>query len=134
MWSGRCAIFSAITPADFTLMLEPLNTRVEDECGYWLTDIPTAAGIVEEIGDSRLKILCDLYHMGVMGHDLNEIIDRYLPLIGYFHAADFPGRHQPGTGSADWPALLKRIRAGGYEGVVALNMYRWAIPRNRWGQ
>ena len=97
----------AITPADFTLMLEPLNTRV-DHPGYWLTDIPTAAGIVEEIGDSRLKILCDLYHMGVMGHDLNEIIDRFLPLIGYFHAADFPGRHQPGTGSADWPALLKQ--------------------------
>lgn len=108
----------AITPADHTLMLEPLNTRV-DHPGYWLTDIPTAADIVTAIADERLKILCDLYHMGVMGHDLNDIIDRYLPLIGYFHAADFPGRHQPGTGSADWPALLRRIHAGGYTGVVS---------------
>jgi hydroxypyruvate isomerase len=106
-----------ITPDDFTLLLEPLNTLV-DHPGYYLNDMNTASEIVREVGSPRLKILCDLYHCGVMGADLNKVVTEHLALIGHFHIADVPGRHEPGTGSRDWAAMLRLIQDLGYaEGV-----------------
>ncbi len=104
-------------PAKVTLLLEPLNTRIDHE-GNYLSDTAMAASLVREIGHPRLKVLCDLYHMGVMGEDLAATIERHMDAIGYFHVADFPGRHEPGTGSGGWAKLLRRIAAAGYQGVV----------------
>ncbi len=60
------------TPDDITLLLEPLNTLV-DHPGYYLDDIDVSAEIVRQVGSPRLKILCDLYHFGVMGADLEQL-------------------------------------------------------------
>ena len=98
-------------------MLEPLNTRI-DHPGYFLQDMATAVALVKEIAHPRLKVLCDLYHLAVMGEDLEGIIDRHVDSIGHFHVADVPGRHEPGTGTLDWPALLRRIRERGYDGTI----------------
>jgi hydroxypyruvate isomerase len=111
-----------VTPDDITLLLEPLNTLV-DHPGYYLDDIEVSARIVSQVGNPRLKILCDLYHFGVMGADLERLISEHLPLIGHFHIADFPGRHEPGTGSADWSALLRQIKALDYRGNVGFEFF-----------
>lgn len=111
----RCAVQAV--PPDILLVLEPLNTRI-DHPGYFLQDMATAVSLVREVGHPRLKVLCDLYHQGVMGENLPWIVDRYIGSIGYFHVADVPGRHEPGTGSLDWPGLLARIRDRGYTGDV----------------
>ena len=63
------AELTRVTPDDITLLLEPLNTLV-DHPGYYLNNIDVAAEIVRQVGSPRLKILCDLYHFGVMGADL----------------------------------------------------------------
>ena len=42
--------------------------------------IETAVAIVREVGSPRLKILCDLYHFGVMGSDLKKIVTAHLSL------------------------------------------------------
>ena len=60
---------SRATPDDLTFLLEPLNTLV-DHPGYYLDKIDVSAEIVRQVGSPRLKILCDLYHFGVMGADL----------------------------------------------------------------
>jgi hydroxypyruvate isomerase len=53
-----------------------------------------------------------------MGADLNKVVTEHLALIGHFHIADVPGRHEPGTGSRDWAAMLRLIQDLGYaEGV-----------------
>jgi hydroxypyruvate isomerase len=101
----------SIMPDDITLVLEPLNTLV-DHPGYYLADIGTALAIVHEVKSPRLKILCDLYRFGVMGADLKKIVTNHLSEIGHFHIADIPGRHEPGTGSVDWAAVLRFIQAG----------------------
>ncbi len=106
-----------LLPRDIRLVLEPLNTRI-DHPGYWLSDMETAARLVQDIGDSRLKVLCDLYHMGVMGVDLKDTLKRYIEHIGYIHVADVPGRHEPGTGKVDWRGVLGRLQAGEYDGFV----------------
>ncbi|UCF99681.1 MAG: TIM barrel protein [Spirochaetaceae bacterium] len=104
-------------PEGLQLVLEPLNTRI-DHAGYYLEDMETAVSLIREIKDPRLKILCDLYHLGVMGQDLEAVIGGHIDQIGYFHIADFPGRHEPGTGNADWRLLLRQIIRSGYNGPV----------------
>lgn len=106
-----------LLPRDLRLVLEPLNTRI-DHPGYWLSDLDTAVQLVREIGDSRLKVLCDLYHLGVMETDLIGALKRYIEDIGYIHIADIPGRHEPGTGNVDWKGVLRRLRAAQYDGFV----------------
>lgn len=106
-----------VTPEEISLVLEPLNTKV-DHPGYYLADMATSVSLIEEINDARLKILADLYHLGVMEENLQAIIDEHVDLIGYVHVADFPGRHEPGTGSADWKSLLTRLQKRGYTGSV----------------
>lgn len=110
------------TPEDIHFNLEPLNTRV-DHPGYWLSDMGTAARVIREVGDPRVKVLCDLYHQRVMGDDLIAIVAQHLPLIGHFHLADVPGRHEPGTGEVDWAAVLRRIKKGGYRGYVGFEYF-----------
>ena len=110
------------TPDELNFVLEPLNTKI-DHPGYYLADMETASSLVRAVGNPRLKILCDLYHLGVMGNDLEHVVTSYLPDIGYFHVADFPGRHEPGTGSVDWPALLRLICQKGYTGYVGFEYF-----------
>ena len=106
-----------VIPDNITLVLEPLNTRI-DHPGYYLTDMETAASLIKEVNHPRLKVLCDLYHFGVMGRDLKALIPMYLSSIGHIHIADFPGRHEPGTGSGNWPALLTLLQNEGYSDYV----------------
>jgi hydroxypyruvate isomerase len=106
-----------LLPPDLQLVLEPLNTRV-DHPGYWLSDMDTAVRLIDDIGDRRLKILCDLYHLGMMGIDLSAVVKEHVRHIGYVHVADVPGRHEPGTGGIDWKSVLTRLGAFGYHGFV----------------
>jgi len=106
-----------LTPDSITLVLEILNTKI-DHPGYYLDNMETAVEIVKEINHPRLKILADLYHLGVMDHNIKQIINQYLPEIGYFHIADIPGRHEPGTGSVNWYSILKLIKDKGYKGFI----------------
>ncbi|HUX21368.1 MAG TPA: TIM barrel protein [Spirochaetia bacterium] len=106
-----------MTPADMQVLLEPLNTTV-DHAGYFLSDLGTASEIVKRVDDPRLRLLCDLYHQGMMGDDPIRLIEEYSDVIGYYHVADYPGRHEPGTGGADWQAILSSIAHSGYTGYV----------------
>ena len=109
-------------PEDITLVLEPLNTLV-DHPGYYLADIDTASTIVREVGSARFKILCDLYHFGIMGADLRKIVKDHLSEIGHFHIADLPGRHEPGSGTVDWAAILRLIQDQGYTGCIGFEYF-----------
>jgi hydroxypyruvate isomerase len=106
-----------ILPDDKILVLELLNT-VLDHKGYFLNDVHLAVKIIDEVDDSRLKILFDFYHLGLMGYDPIKIIDKYSSYFGYVHIADYPGRHEPGSSRADWPLILKHLDNSGYKGYV----------------
>ncbi len=106
-----------LIPDSITLVLEVLNTKI-DHPGYYLDDIDEAIKIVRDINHPRLKILADLYHLGMMGFDLKQIIEKYLPEIGYFHIADIPGRHEPGTGNVDWYSVLQLLKERNYQGFI----------------
>jgi hydroxypyruvate isomerase len=105
--------------AGSTLLLEVLNTRI-DHAGYWLSSSDEGARLCREVGSERLKLLYDCYHMQVQEGDLAKHIERNLDVIGHFHSAGVPGRHELTEGEVDYPWLMAAIERMGYRGVFAM--------------
>jgi len=119
-----------------TLVLEPLNSLV-DHAGYYLDSGHEAAQVVQEVGSPALRLLWDVYHMQIMHGNVLANIERYLPLIGHFHSAGVPGRHELDNGELDYRAILSRIASWGYQGrfgleyLPALSDHRASLARMR---
>jgi hydroxypyruvate isomerase len=105
--------------AGVTLLLEPLNT-VCDHPGYWLTSSDRGADICRRLNSPRMKLLFDCYHMQVMEGNLLQHIERNLDIIGHFHMAGVPGRHELFEGEVNYPYLVKKVTDMGYRGVFGL--------------
>jgi hydroxypyruvate isomerase len=113
------ALASRAEAAGVILLLEPLNTALNHR-GCFLNSSALSCAVIQRVDSQQVKLLYDIYHMSMMGEDVLAEIERNFPWIGYFHVADRPGRHQPGTGVIDYRAvnqLLKRLR---YEGFIGL--------------
>jgi len=105
--------------AEVTLVLEPLNDRVEHP-GMYLVDTTLALDIIEAVGSPRLKLLYDVYHSHVMGEDMRSVLAGRIHLVEHVQVADSPGRNEPGTGTIDWPAAMRTLRELGYTGALGL--------------
>lgn len=104
---------------EVTLVLEPLNTRI-DHPGHFLDSTTDAAAITQTVGSSHLKLLYDVYHSVTMGEDVPAVVAEAAPFIGHIHVADSPGRHEPGTGQIDWSSTIAAIARSGYDGAIGL--------------
>ncbi|MEA1672048.1 hydroxypyruvate isomerase family protein [Nitrospirillum sp. BR 11163] len=105
--------------AGILLLLEPLNTRVEHP-GMFLDSTAEGLDMVEEVGSPNLRLLYDMYHSTVMGEDPAQVLASRFHLVGHIQVADVPGRHQPGSGTVDWPRYVGVLRDLGYAGAVGL--------------
>lgn len=121
--AGIVACLKAAAPvaqaAGVALGLEPLNILV-DHPGYYLTTSVEGFEIVEEVGSPNVKLAYDIYHQQVSEGNLIANITANIDKIAHFHAADVPGRHEPGTGEINWPNVLAAIVQAGYEGYVGM--------------
>lgn len=113
------AVVPPLEAAGITALLEPLNTRV-DHPNCWCDTSAKAFAVAEAVGSSNVKVLYDLYHMRVMGDDLGAVVRANHSLIGYYHIAGVPGRHEPCGGEVDFAPVLATIAATGYTGFVGL--------------
>lgn len=109
----------AATEHDVTLVIEPLNTRV-DHPDYFLTTASEGVKIVKAVDHPNVKLLYDIYHQQITEGNLIETIREHHEHIGMYHLADVPGRHEPGTGEINYRAVLQAIADTGYEGSVGL--------------
>jgi hydroxypyruvate isomerase len=104
------------------LVLEPLNSLV-DHAGYYLDSGHEGAQIIEEVGSPAVRLLWDIYHMQIMHGNVLADIKRYLPLIGHFHSAGVPGRHELSVGELNYSNILAEIKAWGYQGCFGLEYW-----------
>jgi hydroxypyruvate isomerase len=102
--------------AGVAVCLEALNTV--ERPGFFLHGSRQAAELIAAVGEDGVTFQLDLYHMQIMEGDLGALIDRLGPLIGHVQLADFPGRHEPGTGEIPFPALFAQLDRAGYRGWV----------------
>jgi hydroxypyruvate isomerase len=104
------------------LYAEPLNS-VLDHKGHFLDRTPEGLDIVEEVGHPHVLLLYDMYHSTMMGERPDEVIGDRAGLIGHVHVADVPGRHEPGSGTIDWPAYMATLAAKSYQGPIGLEYF-----------
>lgn len=104
-----------------TLVVEPLNSLI-DHPGYFLDGLPQGCALIQEVDHPRVRLLLDVYHMGVMHQDLPDLVADALPFVGHVHVADVPGRGEPGSGSLPWRQIVPALHRG-YDGPVGLEWW-----------
>ena len=105
--------------ADVTLILEPMNVRV-DHPGHCLFGSPAAVDICRRVSSTHVKLNWDLYHMQISEGDLCGRLREGFDQVGYLQLADHPGRREPGTGEIHYPRVLREAWELGYRGFVGL--------------
>lgn len=101
-----------------TLIIEPLNDI--DRQGYSMPYAKPVFKLLKKVNSPNIKMLYDIYHQNMMGDFSMEDIRENTDLIGHFHVADAPGRHEPGTGNVDYIKILKEISELPYDGYIGL--------------
>ncbi len=109
-----------------TLMLEPLNTRINHPDVYLATS-PEAFDIVREIDSPHVRVIYDIYHQQITEGSILPNIRENLPLIAHMHAAGSDGRHELWLGENDYGYLFSQIDALGYRGACGLE-YAPTLP------
>lgn len=89
-----------------TLLVEGLNTI--DNPGYLVDHSATGFALVEEVDHPSVRYQYDVYHATLMKDPVLD--DLRSPLIGHVQIADVPGRHEPGTGTIDWPPIFAALK------------------------
>ncbi|WP_104667786.1 hydroxypyruvate isomerase family protein [Ensifer adhaerens] len=85
---------------------------------YFLSTLYHASRIQDIFGPGNVALLLDTFHARANGVDLAQWIGANAHRIGHVHIADHPGRHEPGTGSIDFDALLDALAEQAYEGAI----------------
>ena len=113
------------------LVLEHLNSKahlnpdgtvhpMKGHPGYWGDDIHQCADLVNAVGSDQFKLLFDIYHVQIMNGDLIANLEKYQSIIGHYHTAGNPGRRElDGRNEINYPAVMRAIKATGYQGYVA---------------
>jgi len=101
---------------DLALLLEPINQR--DKPGYFYSTLGEAASLIEEIGAPNLKLMFDVYHVGVSEGDVLTRLERFLPVTGHVQIAAVPSRCEPDEGEIAYRAIFGALDRLGYEGWV----------------
>jgi hydroxypyruvate isomerase len=105
--------------AGVTLIVEPLNAKV-DHKGFFLTNCVEGLKLVKETDNPHVRLLFDIYHEQVQLGNVIRTITEAAPYTSVFHAADNPGRNDPGTGEINWPNVYQAIQKTGYNGYITM--------------
>jgi hydroxypyruvate isomerase len=98
--------------------LEMLNPQ--DNPGYFLTSSKEAIELVRSFNHPRIRFQFDTYHLQLMEGHLIETLHEAQDVLGHIQFADYPGRHEPGTGEIDFKKLAAAADKIGYQGAIGL--------------
>ncbi len=97
------------------IVLEPLSGTPS----YPLRTAGDVLRVIDQL-PAGVALLADLYHLCVNGEDVPAVIGRVHDWIGHVQLADVPGRHEPGTGTADLGGWVRQLRGLGYDRPIGL--------------
>jgi len=104
--------------AGVTLLIEPLNPI--DFPNYFVHTTRQAMKIIEAVDHPNLKLQYDVYHAQMTEGNLINTLTACFARLGHIQIADVPGRHQPGTGEINFPAVFTALDKLGYKGFIGL--------------
>lgn len=101
-------------------LIEPLAKGENGD--YPLLTADDALAVVDrvrrETGVENLALLFDTYHLASNGDDVVALASAHGRQLGHVQVADWPGRHQPGTGELPFEKIFSALQDGGYDGWV----------------
>ncbi len=106
-----------LQPLGIQTLFEAINTT--DMPGFLVSDFEQAVELLQRLSDTDIRMQFDIYHMAMMGEPVLSLLQHSLDKIGHIQFADCPGRHEPGTGDLDFPALFACLAEQNYEGWLA---------------
>ncbi|MEO8262423.1 MAG: sugar phosphate isomerase/epimerase family protein [Pseudolysinimonas sp.] len=109
------AALTASADVHTAIYLEPLN-RYED---YLVNTLADAASVVDEVGDPRVQVIADTFHMSIEEVDLGRAIRDCGARIAHVQLGD-TNRLEPGAGHYDWDETLTALEDIGYDGWLAM--------------
>jgi hydroxypyruvate isomerase len=104
-----------------TLLVEPLNAT--DQPHYLIHTTVEGIALVQAVNHPNLRLQYDVYHAQMTEGNLLNTIKRCLPLIGHIQISDVPGRHEPGTGEINYPAIFAALDQLDYQGYIGLEYH-----------
>jgi hydroxypyruvate isomerase len=104
--------------AGVLLTIEALNPV--DNPGIFLTTSREGVEIVKMVDHPNLRFQLDTYHIQMVEGDLAQKLTENSQWIGHIQFADYPGRHEPGTGGIDFGEILTTIENVGYQNFIGL--------------
>ena len=115
-WASELAAAQQIT-----LLLEAINPR--DKPGYYYHQQAQAMAVIEALRAQQptaknVKLMFDVYHVGVAEGDVLKKLERYLPHIGHVQIASVPNRREPDEGEIRYEAVFEALSDLGYDGSV----------------
>ena len=99
------------------VVVEAVN--IVDRPGFLLSTSEQALDAIDRAGHANLALEHDLYHMDIMEGRLVARLEEIVARIGHVQFADNPGRHEPGSGAIDFPAVFAALDRLGYDGWTA---------------
>lgn len=98
-----------------TVVVEPLN---RGECNL-INTIAEGADAVRQVGDARVRLLADIFHMMRNGEGPEAIL-AHGDLLSHAHIAEVESRTAPGTKGDDFRPFLRALRSVGYDRRLSL--------------
>ena len=114
---------SALAPeaasAGCVLALEPLN-RYETDV---ISTVSQALAVIDAVDHPALGLLIDTFHANIEERSIPDAIRQSGKRLVYFQGNE-NHRGFPGTGSINWPEVMKALADIGYEGPITLEPFR----------
>ena len=86
--------------------------------GYFVPTLSEAKLLADEVEPEQVRFLLDTFHAAASETDLVEFLAKNADRVGHVHIADFPGRHEPGSGTIDFGHFLQALDRFDYRGAL----------------
>jgi sugar phosphate isomerase/epimerase len=112
------AAIPAVADCGVTICMEPLAPAETD----FINTCAEGAQLMDAVDHPNFKLHLDVKAMSSESTPTTELIARYIPRTGHFHAND-PNMKGPGFGDVDFAPIFKALRDAGYDGWVSVEVF-----------
>ena len=103
---------------DVLLCFEPLNSEITN----FITTPDEALTLIEAVDHPNFQMILDVYSSSVEKLDIPAEIRKHADRIRHVHTNDDNG-YVPGSGGADYPAIIAALREVGYDGYLSVEVF-----------